>query len=258
MQLTSTFHKPTTLSDTDPSDDTKSEDGTDLRRDSRWKYPPTSQPTAKAAAVETPTSCFGHFDRLDIEYTPKPKTSARVVVYHDGPVAAWSNTDALRGAGISSRDFAEQCALGETESSVEDGSTGRPSLRRPGSASSSMQDADAATDEEKSPTEQRAEATRALLEEAFITDDEEGEYPAPWNILTSLRVLDDAERQPQAEDLYFAARLAATCVILLRDELEDAARVLGQWSINLVGRRHWYRMVENYITTPRDDNDNGA
>lgn len=179
-------------------------------------------------------------------------------MYHDGPVAAWSNASALKEAGISSRDFAEQCGLGETESSVEDGSTGRLSLRRPGSVSSSMQDADAATDEEKSPTEQRAEATRALLEEAFITDDEEGEYPAPWNILTSLRVLDEAKRQPQAEDPYFAARLAATCVILLRDELEDAARVLGQWSVNLVGRRHWYRMVENYITTPRDDNDNGA
>jgi hypothetical protein len=122
-----------------------------------------------------------------------------------------------------------------------------------------MQNADAATDEEMSPTEQRAESTRASLEEEpFTTDDEGGEYPSPWNILTSLRVLDEAERQPQAEDLYFASRLAATCVILLRDGLEEAAQVLGQWSINLVGRRHWYRTVETYITTPRDENDNGA
>lgn len=45
---------------------------------------------------------------------------------------------------------------------------------------------------------------------------------------------------------------------MLRDELEDAARVLGQWSIDLVGRRLWYKMVESYITTPRDENDNGA
>jgi hypothetical protein len=121
-----------------------------------------------------------------------------------------------------------------------------------------MQDADAATDE-MSTTMQRAESTRTSLEEeAFTTDDEGGEYPAPWNILTSLRVSDDAERRPQAEDLYFASRLAATCVIMLRDGLEDAARVLGQWSIDLVGRRLWYKMVESYITTPRDDNDNGA
>jgi len=97
-----------------------------------------------------------------------------------------------------------------------------------------------------------------MEEDAFTTDDETGEYPAPWNILTSLRVLDEVERQPQAEDPYFAARLASTCVILQRDGLEDAAQVLGQWSINLVGRRHWYRMVENYLTTPRDENESGA
>lgn len=181
-----------------------------------------------------------------------------MVVYHDGPIAAWSNASALKDAGISSRDFAEQCALGETESSVEDGSAGGTSQRHAESRTSSMQDADAATDE-MSTTMQRAESTRTSLEEeAFTTDDEGGEYPAPWNILTSLRVSDDAERQPQAEDLYFASRLAATCVIMLRDELEDAARVLGQWSIDLVGRRLWYKMVESYITTPRDENDNGA
>jgi hypothetical protein len=128
------------------------------------------------------------------------------------------------------------------------------------STTSSMQDADAATDEEEvARIEQRATSTRAPPEdEAFTTDDEGGEYPSPWNILTSLRVLDEAERQPQAEDLYFASRLAATCVILLRDGLEEAAQVLGQWSINLVGRRHWYRTVETYTTTPRDENDNGA
>jgi hypothetical protein len=180
-----------------------------------------------------------------------------VVVYHDGPVAAWSNASALKDAGISSRDFAEQCALGETEW-VEDGSAGVTSQWHAEARTFSMQDADAATDE-MSTTMQRAESTRASLEEeAFTTDDEGGEYPAPWNILTSLRVSDDAERQPQAEDLYFASRLAATCVIMLRDELEDAARVLGQWSIDLVGRRLWYKIVESYITTPRDDNDNGA
>lgn len=181
-----------------------------------------------------------------------------MVVYHDGPVAAWSNASALKDAGISSQDFAEQCALGETESPVEDGSTGAVSERHAGSTTSSTWDADAATDN-MSAIEQRAESTRASLEEeTFTTDDEGGEYPAPWNILTGLRVSDDAERQPQAEDLYFASRLAATCVILLRDELEDVAKVLGQWSIDLVGRRLWYKMVESYITTSRDENDNGA
>jgi hypothetical protein len=147
-----------------------------------------------------------------------------------------------------------------------------------------MQDADAATDEEVSPIEHRAEPTQATMQDAdeatdakapqsqqrvqptraplpeddFNTDDEGGEYPAPWNILTSLRVSRDAERQPEAEDPYYAARLAATCVILLRDEKEEAAKVLGQWSIDLVGRRLWYRMVEAYITTPRGENENGA
>jgi len=205
-----------------------------------------------------------------------------VVVYHDGPVAAWSNASALRDAGISSRDFAEQCELGGTE--AKDENTGAVSQRYTESTSSSMQDADAAsdedmlsvepraeskrasmqdadaaTDEEVPPSQQRAQPTRAPLpEDDFNTDDEGGEYPAPWNILTSLRISSDAERQPEAEDPYYAARLAATCVILLRDEKEEAAKVLGQWSIDLVGRRLWYRMVEAYITTPRGENENGA
>ena len=232
LPLTPISLKPTTFSDTERSD-TGSEDDTDLRRDSGWKSLPTSQPSAKAATVETPTSCFGHFDRLNIEYTPKPKKKARVVVHHDGPVAAWSNASALRDVGMSSRDSAEQYALGETETSVKDG--------------------------EVPLSEPRAQATREPLpEDDFNTDDEGGEYPAPWDILTSLRISSDAERQPEAEDPYFAARLAATCVILLRDELEEAARALGQWSIDLVGRRLWYRIVEDYITTPRGDNENGA
>lgn len=181
-----------------------------------------------------------------------------MVVHHDGHDAAWSNASALKDAGISSRDFAERCGLEGTEESFENGDAGAVPQRYTESKSISMHDADAATNEEVAPTAQRAKPTRAPPEDEFTTDDEEWEYPAPWNILTSLRVLDEAERQPQAEDPYFAARLASTCVILLRDGLEDAAQVLGQWSINLVGRRHWYRMVENYITTPPDENENGA
>lgn len=182
-----------------------------------------------------------------------------MVVHHDGPVAARSNDNsALEDAGISSRDFAERCWLGGTKELFENGDAGAVPQRCTESTNSSMHGSDAATNEEVAPTEQRAKPTRASLEDEFTTDDEEWEYPAPWNILTSLRVLDEAERQPQAEDPYFAARLASTCVILLRDGLEEAAQVLGQWSINLVGRRHWYRMVENYLTTPRDENENGA
>ena len=180
-------------------------------------------------------------------------------MYHDGPDAAWSNISALKDAGISSRDFAARCDIGRTKSSVEDRDAGAAPQRYMELTTSSMQDEDAAADEEVARLEQRAISIRAQLEdEAFTTDDEGGEYPSPWNILTSLRVLDEAEPQPQAEDLYFASRLAATCVTLLRDGLEEAAQVLGQWSINLVGRRHWYRTVETYITTPRDENDNGA
>jgi hypothetical protein len=194
---------------------------------------------------------------LDIEYTPKPTAKARVVVYHDDPVAAGSNASALKEAGISSQDFAEQCALEETR--VEGGDSAAVSQWYAESTDSAMQDADAATDEEVPPSQQRAQPTRAPLPEGdFNTDDEGGVYPAPWNILTSLRVSSDAERQPEAEDPYYAARLAATCVILLRDELEEAAKVLGQWSIDLVGRRLWYKMVEAYITTPRGENENGA
>lgn len=161
-------------------------------------------------------------------------------------------------AGIPSRDFAEKCALGGTEELFENGDAGAIPRRYTESMNIPMHDLDAARNEEVAPTEQRAKLTRGSLEDEFTTDDEEWEYPAPWNILTSLQVLDEAERQPQAEDPYFAARLASTCVILLRDGLEDAAQVLGQWSINLVGRRHWHRMVENYLTTPRDENENGA
>jgi len=177
---------------------------------------------------------------------------ARVVVYHDSPIAAWSNTSALRNAGVSSLDFAARCKVEGTESSLEDGEAEAASQRYTESAASSMQDADATTDEEISTTEQRP----AL--ESVSMDDEEVELPEPWNLLSLLRVSDDAERQPLAEDLYFAGRLAATCVILLRDGMLDEAKVLGQWSVDLVGKRNWNKMVESYSTAPRDKNDNGA
>lgn len=182
-----------------------------------------------------------------------------MVVYHDSPIAAWSNTSALRNAGISSLDFAVRCTVEGTESSLEDGEAEAASQRHTESAASSMLDADAATDEEMLTTEQRPVLESVSMDdEDTAMDDEEVELPEPWNLLSSLRVSDDAERQPLAEDLYFAGRLAATCVILLRDGMLDAAKVLGQWSVDLVGKRNWNKMVESYSTAPRDKNDNGA
>lgn len=124
---------------------------------------------------------------------------------------------------------------------------------------SMMQGADAATDQEISPDLQRAGSKEASLEDEDATmDDYEVDESSPEYMLMSLRVSEDAERQPLAEDLYFAGRLAATCVILMRDEQLHAAKVLGQWSVDLVGKRHWNKMVDYHSTAPRDDNDNGA
>jgi hypothetical protein len=253
--LTRVYQQPVIFSDTEQSD-TSSEDGAEPRCDSQWKTPPVQ--SAKAAN-QMPTTCFGHFDRLDIEYTPLPKTKARVVVYHDDPNAAWWNAAALRDAGISSQDFAARCRLGGAEASLEDGEVRVGSRWHDESAASSMQDADGDTDEEILPTKQRAASSRApLVEEDTAMEYEGVQLSEPWNLLTSLQVSDDAERVPLAEDLYFAGRLASTCVILLCDGMVDAAKVLGQWSVDLVGKRNWDNMVVSYCTAPRDENDNGA
>jgi hypothetical protein len=254
--------QPVTFSDTSESD-TSSSDDTEPRRDSQWKSPPAQ--TAKTADDETPTSCFGHFDRLDVEYTPKPTTKARVVVYHDGPIAAWSwsNTAVLRDTGIASQDFAARCGIDGMEGVVEEGGGEAVSQERAELAASSMQDVDADAGEEEPPTERQIESLKQELEVKLKEEEyaamttEQVELSAPLNMLTSLQVSDDAERVLLAEDLYFAGRLAATCVILQLDGMDRAAEVLGQWSVDLVGKRYWDKMVVSYGTAPRHENETG-
>lgn len=80
---------------------------------------------------------------------------------------------------------------------------------------------------------------------------------ASGSVLESLQVTGSSERTPEAEDPYFAGRLAATSVILLRNGRLREARMLGQWSVNLVGKHGWDKMVDIHESAPRDDNDNG-
>jgi len=262
LPLTTFNCQPVTFSDTSESD-TSSSDDTEPRRDSQWKSPPAQTP--KAVNDKTPTtSCFGHFDRLDIEYTPKLTTKARVVVYHDGPNDAWSwsNTAVLKDAGIASQDFAARCGIDGMEGVVEEGEAEAISQGRAQPAASSTHDAD----EEELSTEQQIELIKQALngklkEEEYAAMDneasEEVELSEPLKMLTSLQVSDDAERVLQAEDLYFAGRLAATCMILQLDGMDRAAEVLGQWSVDLVGKRYWDEMVVSYGTAPRHENETG-
>lgn len=130
--------------------DGSTDDTNDNRRDSQWLPAPIE---SDKPATATPTSCFGHFDRLDLEYTPKLKTKARIVVYHDNSVAGWSNTSSLTGAGISSRDFAARDGGDGTEER-------RRSKRKIGSISSPMEAAAAAAAaaiDEEGPASKRQE-----------------------------------------------------------------------------------------------------
>lgn len=76
-------------------------------------------------------------------------------------------------------------------------------------------------------------------------------------MLECLQVTGSAERTPAAEGPYFAGRLAAVSVILLRDGRMREAKMLGQWSVNLVGKQSWDKMVDIHECAPRDVNDNG-
>jgi hypothetical protein len=51
-----------------------------------------------------PTSCVGHFDRLDVEHTAKPTSQARVYVFLDEhAIATWSGTPLLQQNEVSQR-----------------------------------------------------------------------------------------------------------------------------------------------------------
>lgn len=80
--------------------------------------------------------------------------------------------------------------------------------------------------------------------------------PSPGRLLTSLRVSDNAVPRLGARDIYFAGRLASACVILIRDGRIAQAGWLGQWSVDMVGKELWDRMVVQHASAPRDVRDN--
>jgi hypothetical protein len=78
---------------------------------------------------------------------------------------------------------------------------------------------------------------------------------SPKRLLKKLRVSRTAVHLPECEDPFFAGRLAATSVIMVRDGLLAEAERLGRWSVNLVGKKQWDRMVECYGSAPRLDSE---
>lgn len=164
------------------------------------------------------------------------------------------NMNANANAAISSRDFAERCVVGGAEGEGEQSTAA-------GSTDGEREDV---TVEEEVVESQRRDGSERGSEEDEDTDmdDNEGQVElssSPRSTLMGLRVPRNEMKQIlEAQDPYFAGRLAATSVILMRDELMDDAKRLGQWSVALVGKRAWVKMVESYTSAPRDENDNGA
>ncbi|KAM0717685.1 hypothetical protein Q7P37_007537 [Cladosporium fusiforme] len=78
---------------------------------------------------------------------------------------------------------------------------------------------------------------------------------SPESLLTSLAVSASAEALEGGEDLYFAGRLASASVIFVRDGHICEAGRLGQWSVDLVGKELWDRMVRRHASVPRDVDD---
>lgn len=78
---------------------------------------------------------------------------------------------------------------------------------------------------------------------------------SPKSILKKLRVSHTATLLPGGEDPFFAGRLAATSVIMVREGQLAEAKRLGRWSVDLVGKREWDKMVENFGSAPRLDGD---
>lgn len=210
-------------------------------------------------------------------------TRARIIVYHDGPIADWSSRPPGLSAAVANQDFAAMTtddggldgfARGSSRTKgvsgpdmmqgglMSGGLGSRQSLsrdaQRPDSRQSWLGSAQAACDRDVPSLAQLDGATSLSMEVAGAACKEELRPD-------SLRHLPAIQRSKSAtagrltvtEDPYFAGRLAYTALIMLRDGLMIEARRLAQWSVNLVGNEEWRKMVENHGSAPRHENDDG-
>lgn len=211
---------------------------------------------------EEPPSCVGHFDRLDVEYTSKP-AQARVYVYHDERrVATWSGTPLLQQNEASQHRDSVAAAMrrsGQLElddSEMEGRGTPRGGPRIILSAPSDGQDEKAPDRLAPSTTfSSGVEGSRRQLRKRSNPPSPSSPQ-SPRRVLKKLRVSRTAVHLPESEDPFFAGRLAATSVIMVRDGLLAEAERLGRWSVDLVGKKQWDRMVECYGSSSRLDTDN--
>lgn len=286
------------------------------RRDSQLQ-PPSTTTTTKAADIaslpQSPpkpllTSCFGHFDRLDLEYTPIPGERT-VVLYWDSDgdsttssikrvakqaanqeahvtrfrKAASSDVIVISDGEVSGRSPSED-AEGETDDDIElpvrtqgVGNAKPATAAAAADAAGSQGSVDVAwendgyTNAHDDVSSMRDKGKERAIDDAGNTTTTNQENAAgssmdgatgeawmprsPGGLLTYLEVSENTVTLSEAEDVYFAGRLASACVILIRDGLIGEASRLGQWSVNLVGKELWDRMVMVYASEARDDND---
>jgi len=208
-----------------------------------------------------PTSCFGHFDRLDVEYTPKPAAQVMIRVIHDWRVDdAWTSPPLLMDGGRSRR----QDSVATTAAAAAERSIKRWEGRRTPTGdthivfdmSSDVEDDDEAPD--------RTSLSRTMSLEAEDPQQEQYDPPSPTlpshsprRVLKKLRRSHTAVRILRAEDPYFAGRLAQISVFMIHEGQMVEAERLGRWSVDLVGKYEWDRKVEDYGSEPRLETDNG-
>jgi hypothetical protein len=210
-------------------------------------------------------SCAGHFDRLDGEYAPKPTSQARVYVYHgESVVASWSGTPLLQQDG-DSKLWDNVFAAGKRSRQLElDDSSETEGRRTPKRIPRIVLSAPSDGEDGGVSEEIRLQPSRTLLSSEVERPRRQlrSSHPhtisspqSPKRLLKKLRVSRTAVHLPQCEDPFFAGRLAATSVIMVREGLLAEAERLGRWSVNLVGKKQWDKMVECYDSAPRLDSD---
>lgn len=251
----------------------------------------TASAALKPQPPPPPSSCLGHFDRLDADYTPKPG-SRTVVLYYDSDAASSASSierAAAKEATITklrqpSRGVRDgRAAGGLLDQSIEEEKEGGDGVNlqtRDKERSDAVGSVDAVrtnaglpiTQNELTPPVDNDEDME--IDPSGVTGEHGGvrdaqstmDYgadgtpsttapPSPEGWLTSFRVSDNAVPRLGARDIYFAGRLASACVILIRDGRISQAGWLGQWSVDMVGKELWDRMVVQYASAPREEGD---
>jgi hypothetical protein len=207
-------------------------------------------------------SCTGHFDQLDVEHNPKPAPQARVYVYHGKSiVASWSGTPLLQqneDSQIWDSVFASRKRSGQFELDDSSETEGRRTPKRDPRIVLSVP-----SDEEENEVPEIIPPSRRTLSSEVEHPRRQlrnsrsptSSPPSPKRLLKKLRASRTAVHLPECEDPFFAGRLAATSVIMVREGLLAEADKLGRWSVNLVGKKQWDKMVECYASAPRLNSD---